>query len=311
MRRFLVILAGLLIALLPASALADGSSDNHGGFAMRVNGDYTVSSGDSLNALVVIRGDAVVDGSIHSGLLVIDGDATVRGSVEGDIRVINGTLTLSSGSRVKNVQLVRSELTRDPGASVTGSIDRTSRMFFSAGWVILFGFILFIGLGVALLVLATGFAMIGGRQLSEASASLGGKPGQTILAGFVTLLALPVLGALAIASIVGFWVGMGILFVLIPVLTALGYVVVGTWLGRLILQRPAGDLPAHPIGEAALGTVLLLVVFLIPGVNVLALFVFAVWGSGGLTYAMYRGLRPPRPTTIAPVAPPTGTVPSI
>ena len=44
-----MVLAGLLVALIPATAHADDTSDNHGGFAMRVNGDYTVPAGETVS----------------------------------------------------------------------------------------------------------------------------------------------------------------------------------------------------------------------------------------------------------------------
>src|SRR5689334_10592451 len=114
MRRILFLILGVVVALVPAAAFADDSAD-HGGFAMRVNGDYRVAEGDSLNALVVIRGNARVDGTVHDTFLLINGDATVNGTVDGDIRIVDGTLTLATGASVNNIQLVRSDLVRQPG----------------------------------------------------------------------------------------------------------------------------------------------------------------------------------------------------
>jgi cytoskeletal protein CcmA (bactofilin family) len=310
MRRSAIILFVLVLALAPVVALAAGGEVG-GGLVVRVNGDYTLPEGQQLNTLVTIRGDATVDGTVHDYVLVVKGDALIRGSVEGDVQVVDGTLTLGPNATVKNIRLLRSDLVRNPGATVTGDITRSSRFFFRPGWAILFGALLYLGLGLTLLTTALGFSMLGGNQLRAAAATLTEKPGWTILSGMIAFLAFPLVAVIAMASIVGVWVGLGIIFVLIPVLTLLGYVTAGTMLGSAILNRRDRPASTRPVPEALLGTILLLFVFAIPGVNVLALFGFALWGTGGIVYGWWAGLhtgtKPPAAPPAAPVTTPTPT----
>jgi hypothetical protein len=309
MRRILIILVALFAAALPAGALADDGKDN-GGLLLRLNGDYTVPTGQELNALVVVHGDVVVDGLVHSSVTVIDGDVRINGTVEGDLQVWRGDVTLSATSVVKNVELVRGDLVRDPGATVTGDVSESSGVFLRAGWLFFFGLLFFIGLGVAMMVVSTGFALVAGKQLGEAAVSLTAKPWQTIVSGIITVLALPVAAVVAIATIVGFWVGLGIFLVLMPVLGVLGLAVSATWIGLAVLQQQQTT-PQRPVAAAALGTMILLVLLIIPGLNVLTLLVFGTWGVGALAFMAVRGLGHGRGTpTPAPAPGPAAPLPT-
>ena len=186
MRRLLILTLTLLVALLPAAALAD--SDEKGGVSIRVNGDYRLPAEEEVEVLVVVDGSAEVAGTVHGALVVVNGDATVSGVVDGNITIVRGELELTDTAVVDDVQLIRSDLTRAPGATVRGDIDESDGWW--AGWSIFFGIILLIGLAVALFVVAIGFALVGGKQLGEAARALTGKPLQTIVAGIVTVIGL-------------------------------------------------------------------------------------------------------------------------
>ena len=204
MRRLLILTLTLLVALLPAAALAD--SDEKGGFSIRVNGDYRLPAEEEVEVLFVVDGNAEVAGTVHGALVVVNGDATVSGVVDGNITIVRGELELTDTAVVDDVQLIRSDLTRAPGATVRGDIDESDGWW--AGWSIFFGIILLLGLAVALFVVAIGFALVGGKQLGEAATALTGKPLQTIVAGIVTVIGLPILAVLAMATLVGIWVGL-------------------------------------------------------------------------------------------------------
>lgn len=296
MRHIVILLLALSFALLPATAFAD--SEENGGFILRVNGDATLAAADQLDSLVVINGDATVDGTIHESLTVVNGDAVVSGSVLGDINVVRGDLRLLDGASVNNVNLVRGDLEQAPGAMVNGEIERTSRFFVQAGWATFLGVLFFVGLGLALLAVAIGFALLGAGQLKSATTSLAEKTGQTILAGIVTVIVLPIVAGIAIVTIVGAWIGLGILFVLIPALTLLGLAISATWIGSMVLHRNS-EWPARPVGAAALGTLIVLVALAVPGVNALAVIVLGTWGVGGLVYTALRGMRQNTATTTA------------
>lgn len=299
MRLSLVVLIAVLAALMPGAALAD-SPDEKGGFVLRVNGDYAVSTGESIRTLVVIRGDATVDGTVTDALVVIDGDATVRGTVEDNITVVRGSLTLEQGARVKNIQLIRSDLNLNSGASVTGDIERSSFRWVGGALIIL-GVLLWLGMTVVVLVAGLVFAAIGGKQLGSAAAALTASPGESILGAVIAVVAIPIAAVIAMVTVVGLPVGLGVLLFLLPALLFLGYIVTGVRLGSLMLNRSdLGEPASHPYLAAVLGLLVLQVALLIPVVGAVAFVLAGPWGAGGLVLVAWRGLREKPAVTLAP-----------
>ena len=98
-RRAMLILIAVVLALLPSTMLAQDPEDE-GGLLLRLNGDARVPAGEVSDTLIVLNGDAVVEGTVTGGLVVINGDATVNGTVDEDVVVINGTATLGDTARV-------------------------------------------------------------------------------------------------------------------------------------------------------------------------------------------------------------------
>jgi hypothetical protein len=130
MRRIAILLAFIAV-ILPTSVAAQGPDDEEDSALIRVNSDALVAEGETVENLVVISANAVIDGTITGTLLVIDGDATINGTVEDDVTVIAGDLTLNDTAVVNNVHSIRGDLTRSPGATVNGDIDEND---FTGWW---------------------------------------------------------------------------------------------------------------------------------------------------------------------------------
>jgi hypothetical protein len=204
-----------------------------------IDRDYTLPAGDTVGTIVVIGGNAIVEGTVEETLIVIDGTATVNGRVDGDVNVWSGDLVLGAGSQVNNIFLFRSDLTRDGGAVVTGNIDRESG-FVLQGWAVLLGILLAIGITVTMLLTGQAVAAIAGQQLAETATTMRTHVGTSILTGVLTVILMPVAAAVFIATIVGIPFGLAMLFVVMPALAVLGFVVAGTWLGSLIYHGGSG-----------------------------------------------------------------------
>lgn len=296
MRSILTVLVALMAALLPAAAFAQSPpTTDRGDFAMQVNGDYRLAPGESIGSVLVISGDVIISGAVRDTLIVIDGDVMVHGSVEGDVTVISGSLTLANGSTVHNVSLIRSDLTEQTGSIRTGELTQNSWLFMRGFWI-LFGILFVVGVFGALFLGGMVFAGIAGAQLERAGEAMAAATWQSIVAGIVTVIGLPIVAALAIASIVGIPLGLGILAMVMPALAFLGFIVAGAWLGNLILRRPRREgAPVHPFAETALGLVILEAVLLVPGFGFVAFLVLGTWGMGALVYLAWKSLRPGGP----------------
>jgi hypothetical protein len=307
MKRVLLGIA-TVVALLPAVVLAQGndSEDEADGLLLRINGTVSLPEDDTVNAAVAINSDITVLGTVRDVLFVINADAVVNGTVEGEITIVNGTLTLGPQATVNDISLVRSELVEEPGSTITGDVDRTTRwVFWSTGAAILFGIAFWLAMTISLVLAGLLFAAIGGRQLKLASALMTGAPGPSILSGVIASIALPLVAVVAIATLIGIPFGLGILLVLIPAIVFLGYIVSANWFGTLLLNRAMPDNGSvHPYAQVTVGIILLQFLLLIPGVAPVVFLVAGIWGGGALIWLAWSNVRN-RPADVAtPVAQP-------
>lgn len=290
-RRLALLLVALLAALaLPATVLA-ADADEGDGFIFKVDGDIAVAASERVGSVILIDGDAVIDGVVDDTLWVIDGDATINGRVDGDVVVVEGVLTLSPSATVKNVTIVRGDLNRDPGATVTGEIHERSA-FVSFGWgSALFSFVFWFSTTLPLIGIGLLFAAIGGRQLTAGGALLAERPGASVVAAVLLWLGIPLLAMLAILTLIG--IPLGILALLaLPLLWVVGYAVAATRLGLALVRRTRFEInPDHPYLAAASGVLVFQLIGLVPFIGGLVVGVAGLVGSGALAAFVFDARR--------------------
>jgi len=294
MRLRLVVFAVLAALLVPSAVFAADPGDANDDFNLRVNGDFTLPAGQSLDTLLVINGDAAIDGTVRETLIVINGTARISGEVQGDTIVVSGDANLAASARVHDLTLIRSDLVQAPGAVVDGDISRTS-VLVSRGWAIAFGILLWVGWTVLVLIAGLTWARFGGRQLTETVTLMAERPGPTILTGVVSSFLFPLAAILALITVVGIPAGLATLLVVIPAIVLLGHVVTGTWIGSMILSGSPIAQRTRPIAPALLGLAVLQVVALIPGVGAGVTLVSGLWGGGAVVYRIVKGAPAPTP----------------
>jgi hypothetical protein len=179
---------------------------------------------------------------------------------------------------------------RADGAIVRGDIDRNWGWW---GWgaAVVLGILFWVGMTIAVLVAGALFALVGGRQLQGASAYMTEKVGRSVLTGVIVLFAIPIVGILLMLTVVGIPAGIGVLFFLGPALLFLGYLVAGSWLGRLVLSRAPGEDGTRGVTATLLGLVILQVVFLVPGLGWVVFPIGGIWGTGALVYYAFTASR--------------------
>src|SRR5439155_504841 len=117
------------------------------------------------------------------------------------------------------------------------------------------------------------------------------------LAGFIGIL---VVGILAIVTIVGIPLGLGILVGVLPMLLIVGYLVAGIWIGERIVRPTSPDvIRKRPYLAAIIGVALLDFVSIVPVVGPVASFL----GFGAVVLLMWRIVQ--GTTEIARAASPT------
>jgi len=287
--RLLFLLSILALALVPAFALA-ADNNSQDDVLVRVNGPVNLGQNERVGTLVVVSDNASVAGTVTNTFVIVDGDATISGTVNGDVVVVRGTVTLQPSAHVTgDVNVARGNVVTESGATVDGSI--VHRSYDWSGWdFLLFSIYLWISLTIVILIAGLVFAAVGGRQLIGSANLITDQTGGTILAAIIVGIGIPILAVVAMLTILGIPLGLGLLIFLIPALWFFGYLVAGTKIGAVILRRPAAE---HPYLPALLGLILLQVIGLIPFIGGLISFIAGILGTGALVLYAWNAWRGP------------------
>jgi hypothetical protein len=98
--------------------------------------------------------------------------------------------------------------------------------------------------------------------------------GRTLLAGLGGLILLPLVAIVAIASIVGAPLGIGLLIFVWPLLAFLGYIVAAVWIGDWVLRQVSPTVVRErPYAAVVIGIVVMQVLSIIPPLAAIASFV--------------------------------------
>jgi len=326
----ILVFSGLVPAATaqPPGPRRAGRGEEAGGVLVRVGAPARVRAGETERTVVVVGSDAVVDGAVLENLVVVGGDARITGQVAGDVVMVGGRLELEPGARVGGDVLLHgdSRVAQAPGSTVDGAVRRGAGISFGpiAGWLV------WLGVTLALVLAGLLVAAAGGRQLDEAAALLLRRPGPVVVTTLVLIAAVPILAIIAFLTVIGIPVGIALLVALVPALGLAGYLVAAMALGDALLRRlgrgrreaPAvraarvetgpepgreavapgapgepARVPAavHPYREVALGVVLFQIVLLIPFLGFLLVVLAAHLGAGALVYRAWLVWRRPRP----------------
>lgn len=285
-----LVFAVVMLFLLPARALAQETKED---VYVRVNGTVDLAAGESVGTLVAVNSPANVAGDVRDTLVIVNQNATVSGEVGRDVFVWNGTLRLEPSARIGgDVILASSQLDRAEGATVGGQIQERSGASISAevnrvaAW---FSFVGWLGITLLLVVVALGWAAIGGRQLSSTAGLLGARPGLAAGTAVIFWIAVPLLAVLALATVIGIPLGLAVLLIGLPLMWTLGYVTTGTRLGFFFDDlRHAPPNLSRPYLEAVLGVIVFQLIGLIPIVGGFVVALAGLFGAGAVVVHAWR-----------------------
>jgi hypothetical protein len=270
---------------------------------VRFGQDVTVPAGERVQAVVAGGGDITINGSVKDSVVAFGGDVLVRGTVGNAIVAFGGDVRLAPtavvgrtmASRDQSIVLFGGTLTRDPGARVTGDVQRVD----TANWAGVldwatqhtvvrpwWGFTLmgWIVQTAVFLVLALVAAALMPKQLRAVQRHLASKPAASLGWGALTFfLIIPAVLVVLVISIVG-------LLLVLPyvVVVPLFYFFVITAVATLIAARVlAGTQQKDNLMLAVtLGVIGTTIVTRIPVAGGLALMVMAVFGAGAAALAI-------------------------
>ena len=292
-------LAGLFGAILlvaafaaPVAMAADEALPHTGRVLMAFGGDISVPVGEQADVVFVVNGDADIAGTVNT-LTVIDGNATLHGATVESIVIVSGTLALEEGTTVLgNVRSIESTVTQAEGVEVAGDIKGVDAELIALGAFLGPALLLFaIGLLLASLVAGLLLVAVGTRQLRAAERVIATEPLKAFGTGLFAAIVIPILAIVAIVTIVGAPLGLGILLGALPLLAFVGFLVGGIFLGEELLGTRKEPAAARPYRGALLGIVLLQVIGLVPFVGGLATAVASILGLGAILLLGWRTVR--------------------
>jgi hypothetical protein len=291
-----LVAAALALLLAPVQAQAQENRDD---VYVRVNGTVDLAAGESVDTLVAVNSEARVAGTVRDTLVIVNQTATVSGDVGREAVVVNGTLRLEPTARIGgDVVLINGELSQADGAVIAGRVVERSGASIGAEFnrvTAAVSLIAWLGMTLLVVVVALGWAALGGSQLSAIAGLLGARPGLAAGAAVIFWIAVPVLAFVAFVTVIGIPIGITLLLLVLPLLWGLGYVTTGTRLGFFIadLRHTTPDL-ARPYLEAVLGVVIFQLIGLIPILGGIVVALAGLFGAGAIVVHAWRRIGPPR-----------------
>ncbi len=293
MTRLSIFLIAFVLALLPTTGFAQVNESSDAGFVMRIDGDLTVREGESVDAAVVISGNVQIDGTVDDFLMLIDGDAEISGRVDGDIVAISATINLTADAVIDgDVNLIDSDLNQATGAQVLGDVNDE----FEINWWILLivNIVFWIGMTIAVLVFGLLLVAVAPRQAANAAAAMTDDPGWSILSAAIAFIAIPIAAIIALVTVIGVPLGVGVLAFLLPALWFLGYLVGGLMLGTLIYSRASESIRGNRYLAVVTGLAIVQLLVLIPFLGIPIAVLMGLWGGGAVVLLAWRSFRAPR-----------------
>lgn len=304
MRRLFAIaasLAALLILLAAPAALAAEPTTTTGSFVLSAHGSVDIPADRQIETLVVLDGTADIAGEVRT-LVVAGGTARLDGATVRTLIVVDGSAELIGGTVVRgDVYTLDATVVQAAGTEVGGTVrGLEGDLGAFAIAMIPIVIVLFVGFALAALVVGLLVAAFGARQVRTVEALIERQPGQVLVAGIVGTIALPALAFLLMVTVVGAPVGFGLLFVALPALAFLGWLVAAIWVGDWLLGRMRGTREAgRPYLASVLGIIVLSIAGVLPFVTAIA----TLFGFGGVVLAGWRVLRPETPPAAPAGAP--------
>ncbi|MBL9170129.1 MAG: RDD family protein [Verrucomicrobiales bacterium] len=275
---------------------------------VRFGNDGAVAAEDSVSKVVVVSGDATVDGEVREGVVVVGGNLKVTGKIRGTVVVVFGDIEASSSAVLRRPAFViGGKIQQQTGAKL-----RSDNIVINQdNFPLLTGFLKWVTQGAvylrplpprvlwawsvpaAFLLLYALMGLILAGPTDRCVQVLANRPMACYLAGLLgcvlfslCFLFFLILGTIGIGLILAFALLMLVLFGRMVVVRFIGFQL-GQQLGLAFLQRPLVSL--------ILGSVVLCLMYMIPVIGLgvwIGVFPLAV---GGLILAGFQAVRPARP----------------
>jgi hypothetical protein len=283
-RRVLALAAAVAVLAIaaPASAQEDPAPPADPPDQVILAGDVIVHRGEDVGEVVVFHGSATIAGVVHGDVVVIDGPIQVSGQVSGYVVALNGPVTIGANAQILGDVIGRDAIRVADGAEIGGRIREGTAFTFRTPIDVFGPYAAWLSVVVSTLVLGAVLVLLAPRGADAVAAAAIGSPLASAGIGLAAFVTLPILGVLAVVSLVGLPLGLGLLLAM-----AFLYSVGFTWsvyaVGRGLWREPRSRWLALLIGWAIVAAL-----SAIPYVGPVLWVVGAILGLGATIVAAWR-----------------------
>ena len=300
------------------------AAGQHADNVIGILGNSSVA-GDVSEDVVSVLGNLRVTGPVDGDVVAVLGNTYIDSKVDGDVVAVLGNVQLGPNAEVGgDLNSVGGKVTRDGAKADLDSVGGTQLDFSDVGgvdftwlhdWItqcFLKGRLLAFGHGfawawiVALVSLA--FYVLTAAMLRDPvrryTRVLEEHPAESLFAGFLALLATPVLGVLLCITVIGI-IAIPFLGIALLLAASFGKTVVLAWIGGRLLRPAADGTLSHPALAVLVGGLIVTVLYAIPVVGMLTHQVTGLIGIGVAVYGLLLALRQKRQLAAAPAPAPT------
>lgn len=302
----------------PPVVTASDAGDDFRREVFRLGTDYTLRSGDAVREVVVVLGNATIEGHVRGGVVVVLGTATLSStaSIGRDFVVVGGSAVVSPSARVGgDLVVVAGGVDAPPDFApqgqqvIIGSSALGGQLGALSSWLIR-GVLLgrpivpdllwvWAVVGVFFLIYFV-LNLLFDRSIGTCAETLGRKPLTTFGTGLLVLLLLGPVCLLLTVSVVGIAVVPVVLCALL-VGGVLGKVGVARWIGRSILPESEPERRSQSIRSFAIGFAVIGIAYMIPLLGFVTWTLTSVLGIGAATLAFFSAYRRENPPPEHPV----------
>ena len=293
---------------------------------LRIGQGYTLKAGDAAREIVVIFGDATIEGRVDQNVIVILGSAQLKSTavIDGSLVVIGGHVQAAEGAQVHDDLFVgggglEAPAGFAPGGQYVGIGSSTFDGYFRdlVPWLtrgLLWGRPIVPGLSWVWTIALMFFLMnlllnvVFDAPVKAAAATLRATPLSTFMSGLlVMLLAGPICLLLAV-SVIGLAV-VPFLMCALLIAAVLGKIAFARWIGMSVVHQDDVDNRGQSMRSFLIGSAVMCIAYMIPVLGFVTWALAGVFGLGASTLAFMSAYRrenpkPPRKIKVAPMEPP-------
>ncbi|MEW6158629.1 MAG: RDD family protein [Verrucomicrobiota bacterium] len=299
---------------------------------VQIGQDFHLKADESCREVVIVGGDAIIDGEVRRDVVVVFGKVKVNGTVGGDlVNVLGGTVLGPNAMVEGDATVVGGRLERKAGAHVGGEPreilagENIPSFQWVADWVVKglmwarplppqFAWVWTVA--AIFLVLYVLMMALFPRPVQACVDAMDRTPVGTFFTGVLGLISFPFVLLLLVVTGVGVLI-IPFLFVALAAAFFFGKISVYRFTGLQLARQLHAAVLEQPLVALIIGILIFYLLYMVPVLGLLAWMLATIWGLGSVLMATFSALkreRAPATATIAPaptyaMAAPAGTAP--